>query len=86
MMNWGLDWRVYDNGKLDTVINAPCSLKNIQLTSNYIGRSNWNENRLLIGKFAKFQIHEKFLSASDVDTIYNRAYHPTGIIETIDKG
>lgn len=70
VVNQGLAWKIYDNGVLASSVTGACSLVNVDLASNYLGKSNWGLDELFIGNISQFQIYNKALSSSEVDTIY----------------
>ncbi len=76
VVNQGSSWSVYDDGLLDASWPAYyyCSLSNVKLTSNFIGRSNYFWASLLIGRVDEFSIFEKLLFPSDVTSVYNGSY------------
>ena len=69
IVNQGTNWTYFDNGSfVDT--QQSCSLNDVALSSNFLGRSNWPIDRLLQGRIGVFQIYSRALSASEVETIY----------------
>ena len=75
--NQGTRWAIYDNGTLVGSLQTNCPLENVVLRSNYLGRSNWNVDRLLQGKLSQFQIYNRVLSATEVASLklYNGILH-----------
>jgi uncharacterized protein len=73
VVNQGSSWSFYDNGAL-SAFKAYCNLNNVLLTSNFIGRSNYNFPQLLIGRVDEIRIYEKALLPSDVTSIYPWLY------------
>jgi hypothetical protein len=73
VVNQGRSWSVYDDGVMAVSQTATCSLNSVPLTSNFIGRSNWPLNSLLIGRVDEFRIYQKSLLPSDVASIYGGA-------------
>jgi hypothetical protein len=70
VINQGRIFSFYNNGALSLSQTASCSLNNVQLNLNFIGRSNYNNDRLLIGKVDEFQIYRRALLPSEVANIY----------------
>ncbi len=70
VVNQGRSWSVYDDGVFAVSQTASCSLSNVLLTSNFIGRSNWHEQSLLIGRVDEFRIYQKALVYFEVADIY----------------
>ncbi len=70
VVNQDRRWSLYEDGVISVSHTALCSLTNTPLTSNFIGRSNWNSDRLLIGKVDEFRIYQRSISPSDVAYIY----------------
>jgi hypothetical protein len=70
VVNKGKEWSFYDNGAFTASQTASFSLSNVVLTSNYIGRSNWNHDSVLIGRVDEFKIYRKMISSGDVASIY----------------
>ena len=77
VVNQGRSWSFYDDGVFAASQTASCSLSNVLLTSNFIGRSNWYEDSLLIGRMDEFRIYERALIHFDVDGIY-KGFQPSG--------
>ncbi len=73
IVNQGRKWSFYDNGAIAVSQTATCSLSNIPLNSNFIGRSNFNHDRLLIGRVDDFRIYQRSLSRDEVAIIYSGA-------------
>jgi hypothetical protein len=71
IVNKGNKWSFYDNGEFMASQIASFSLQNVLLTSNYIGRSNWDVDRLFIGRVDEFKIYQKTILPSDVASIYS---------------
>jgi hypothetical protein len=70
IMNQAKNWFFYDNGVLRGSDQIPCSVGDVVLTSNYIGRSNWAADRLLRGSIAEFRIYNRVLYASEVAALH----------------
>jgi hypothetical protein len=70
VVNLGRNWSIYDDGALAASRTATCDLTNTLLTSNYIGRSNWNWDPLLVGRVDEFRIYDRALSAWQVTNLY----------------
>jgi hypothetical protein len=77
VVNQGSSWSVYDNGVYGG--SGFCSLNNVLLTSNFIGRSNYYYHSLLIGRVDEFRIYKEPLSSSAVFIIYSNRYDLPGI-------
>ncbi len=71
VVNQGSSWSFYDNGALSAFLNSYCSLNNVSQPSNFIGRSNYNYQQLLVGRVDEIRIYEKPLLPSDVASIYS---------------
>lgn len=69
VMNKGIRWTYYDNGAL-VGSDQTCGLTSDPLFSNYLGRSNWNPDRLFQGGLAEFRIYSRSLSLAEVQAIY----------------
>ena len=74
IVNQGTAWTYFDNGRI-VGTQQSCSLNDVALSSNFLGRSNWPIDRLLQGRIGVFQIYSRALSTSEVDIIY--AYRGT---------
>ena len=74
IVNQGTAWTYFDNGRI-VGTQQSCTLNDVTLSSNFLGRSNWPIDRLLQGRIGVFQIYSRALSASDVGIIY--AYRGT---------
>jgi hypothetical protein len=75
VVNQGSSWSVYDN--LALVASLLCSLNDVELTSNFIGRSNNNWNQLLfVGRVDEFRIYQKPLIPREIfpGTEWNSIY------------
>ena len=72
-VNQGRNWSFYDNGEISMSLTAACSLNSVLLTSNFIGRSNYNNDRLMIGRVDEFRIYRRALLPSEVATIHSGA-------------
>ena len=70
IVNQGTDWSFYDDGVLVGSDQRPCSYASDVLSSNYLGRGNWDGNRLLRGRIAEFRIYNRSLSASEAARLY----------------
>ncbi len=70
IVNQAANWTFYDNGVRDGSLESFCNFPDVVLSSNYLGRSNWDENTLLQGSIAEFRIYIKAVSASEVTAIY----------------
>ncbi len=70
IVNQATYWFFYDNGVLVGSDQTPCSLANVVLTSNYLGRSNWGFDPLLQGSIAEFQIYNRAITASEVAMLH----------------
>ena len=68
--NQGTSWLFYDGGLLVGTQQTRCAVANIVLSSNYLGRSNWNGDPLLQGAIAQFQVYARVLSEEEVATLY----------------
>jgi hypothetical protein len=68
VVNQGSSWSIYDDGV--SVGSRYCSLNNVILSSNFIGRSNYYYSQLLVGRLGEFLIYRKALVPSDVTSIY----------------
>ena len=68
--NQGKTLSFYDNGVLLVSNRLACTLNNVTLTSNYLGRSNWPLDRLLQGAIAEFRIYNRVLLGSEVASLY----------------
>ena len=74
IVNQGYSWVMYDNGAQTASYWASWSTTILPtvLTSNYIGRSNWNGDAMLRGRVADFRIYSQALSPQQVFAIFNR--------------
>ncbi len=72
VVNLGRDWSIYDDGALAATATSICNMTDALLTSNYIGRGNWNfvSDPFLVGRVDEFRIYNRALSARDVTTLY----------------
>ena len=68
--NQGGNWYFYDNGTLVGSQQQQCTIANVVLNSNYLGRSNWVADALLQGSIAEFRIYNRILLGSEVATLY----------------
>ena len=75
IVNQGYSWVMYDNGAQTASYWASWSTTILPtvLTSNYIGRSNWNGDAMLRGRVADFRIYSQALSPQQVSAIF---YNP----------
>ena len=71
MVNQGTLWSLYDDGALAINQTAGCSLNTVQLTSNFIGVSNWAGYPSTVGRVSEFMIYQRALSASEVASVYS---------------
>lgn len=71
VVNKGMHWSIYDNGALTASETATFSLNDVLLTSNFIGRSNWGDDRLLVGRVDEFKIYQRRLTSTEVAMIYS---------------
>ena len=60
-----------EHGALAVSLTATCNLTDTLFTFNYIGRSNWATDLLLVGRVDEFRIYDRALSARDVTTLYS---------------
>ena len=74
VVNQGSSWSVYDDGRLAASLYTYCIMNNVQLTSNFIGRSNNYGESSFVGRVDEFRIYQKQLLPSDVTGIYNFSY------------
>ena len=74
IVNQGYSWVMYDNGAQTASYWASWSTTILPtvLTSNYIGRSNWNGDAMLRGRVADFRIYSQALSPQQVFAIFYR--------------
>ena len=68
--NQGENWNFYDSGTLVGSQQQQCTMANVVMTSNYLGRSNWVADALLRGSIAEFRIYNRILLGSEVATLY----------------
>ena len=68
--NQGREWTIYENGIRSESVFASFDLDSIDLTSNFLGRSNWDDDLLLQGKLDEFRLYKKALSWNEVAEIY----------------
>ena len=69
VVNQGSSWGVYDDGSsVGSVFGA--NLDSSPFTSNFIGRSRYPQDPLLVGRVDEFRIYQKSLFPSDVASIY----------------
>jgi hypothetical protein len=62
---------VYDNGLPSLSFTLSTNFLSVNLTSNYIGKSNWPNASLLQGKVDEFRLYGRVLAASEVMTVFN---------------
>jgi hypothetical protein len=70
IVNQGRSWKLYDNGALSAFASLTFDIQPVNLTSNYLGRSNWGSDYLFQGKIGEFRVYNKSLSGSEVEGIY----------------
>jgi hypothetical protein len=70
-VNQGRRWELYENGALVASKVSAVDLVAVDLTSNYIGRSNWNGDRLLRGKVDEFRMYNRALAGSEVADLFD---------------
>jgi hypothetical protein len=63
-------WSIYENGVLSTQTTRDPVLTSITLTSNFIGKSNWNADPAFQGKIDDLRIYSKALSAGSITALY----------------
>ena len=63
-------WTFYENGILSLQTTLDPVLPQIELTSNFIGKSNWNQNPTFQGKMDDFRIYSKALSAEETELLF----------------
>ena len=66
-------WTIYINGQSQTLpSNRVFAYPNsILRTSNYIGKSNWNNDPYFKGSIADFRVYKRVISQDEVTAIYN---------------
>jgi hypothetical protein len=62
-------WTFYENGILSLQTTLDPVLPQISLTSNFIGKSNWDDPTFK-GKMDDFRIYSKALSAEEIELLY----------------
>ncbi len=70
IVNKGTSWKLYNNGMLAVSHTSNCYLSNVNTIKNYLGRSNWNSDKLLYGKVDEFRLYNGKLSATDVAVVF----------------
>ena len=70
VVNQGRRWELYENGTLVAYIFSSIDLVPVDLTSNFIGRSNLEGDRLLRGKVDEFRMYNRALAGSEVANIF----------------
>jgi hypothetical protein len=75
VVNRGRSWNLYDDGALAVSTTATSDLASVDLTSNFIGKSNWASDTLLRGKVDEFRMYNRSLSANEVSAVF--AYRGT---------
>ena len=78
IVNLGMNISLFENGKLSLSFTIN-TIDNVLLTSNFIGKSNWEFDGMFRGKIDEFRIYSKALSAADVTTIFSYQGFPFGI-------
>ena len=68
VVNQGNNWAYYDDG-LIVGTQTLCTLSDVTLMSNFLGRSNWDGDSLLQGSISDFQIFDRSLSAMEVNAL-----------------
>ena len=63
-------WKWYDDGILSAELTANNLLQQTDLTSNFLGRSNWGQDAMFRGKLDEFRIYGKALTSQEVAAIY----------------
>jgi hypothetical protein len=63
-------WTFYENGIVSLQTTRDPVLPQISLTSNFIGKSNWNGDPTFQGKMDDFRIYSKALSAKEIELLY----------------
>ena len=69
-VNRGYSWIMYENGRAAGGSTVSSLLSDSDLSQNFIGRSNYGTDSMLIGKVKDFRIYSKALSAGEVAEIY----------------
>jgi len=62
-------WNIYLNGVLYAIYSTGLYPQLVELTTNYIGKSNWS-NPYYTGNIADFRMYSGIVSASDIQSIY----------------
>jgi hypothetical protein len=70
VVNQGTAWQLYENGTLSGSKTSAFNLNPVALTSNFLGRSNEDGNKLLRGKLDEFRMYSRALTGSDVASVY----------------
>ena len=72
IVNQGTTWTYYDKGGLVGISPTSSSnyLADSLLSPNYLGRSNWDGDRLLQGSISDFRVYSVALTASVVADLY----------------
>ena len=70
VVNQGRRWELYENGVLAVSKISNLDLVPVDLTSNFIGRSNLEGDRLLRGKVDEFRMYNRALAGSEVANIF----------------
>jgi hypothetical protein len=70
VVNQEKTWRLYDDGVLTATLTSAFNLQSVNLTSNFLGRSNWSPDRLFRGKIDEFRWYSRVLTSSEVANIY----------------
>ena len=71
VINKGDLWQLYEDGNLTAQAEASnySNIYPVELTSNFIGRSNWDKDPLIQGRIAEFRIYNQSLHEVDVITL-----------------
>jgi hypothetical protein len=64
------EWVLYDNGIRSESLTANFDLDSVDLSSNFLGRSNWGDDPLLMGKLDDFRLYSKALSWKEVADVF----------------
>ena len=70
VVNHATNWFFYDNGVQVGSSLAQCNLSDVELSANYLARSNWGTDRLLQGSISEFRAYNRSLTASEVAALH----------------
>ena len=68
---------IYDDGVLVAAAETPFRLGDFEDVNNWLGRSQWPQDRFFDGLYGDFRIYDRALDPDEIATLYDR--RPNGL-------